>query len=336
MADSTTFPLRCGALRAEIAAYGAHLLRLEVPDARGESVNVVLGHPHIDDYAHGTAYFGATVGRYANRIARGRFTLDGRAYQLPINDPPNSLHGGTRGFDKRDWTPRETSAASVQLERVSPDGEEGYPGTLTVRVRFALEDDALRIEYEAETDAPTILNLTNHSYFNLSGEGSGSILDHELQLDAERFAPTDATQIPTGELRLVDGTPFDFRQPTPIGARIREADEQLVNGHGYDHAWVHGQRNSGDLRRCARVRDPHSGRVLECLTDQPAVHFYAGNMLDGTHVGTGGTRIYRQSDGFALETGHLADSPNHPAFPSTVLRPGDRFRSTTIYRFGIA
>ncbi len=319
-------------MRARVLTYGAILESLEVPDRAGALANVVLGLGSLGDYAARSPYFGAVVGRYANRIARGRFELDGTAYQLARNDGPNALHGGGRGFSRRAWEVVASDAGRLRLARTSPDGEEGYPGTLRVEVAYALEDDALRLDYAAETSAPTVLNLSNHSYWNLGGEGSGTALDHELTVHAGRFTPVDATQIPTGELRPVEGTPFDFRRPTPVGARIREGDGQLLIGRGYDHNWVLDAEPAGDgLRPAARLRDPPSGRVLEVLTDQPGLQFYSGNFLDGTLVGPSG-RAYRQGDALVLETQHFPDSPNQAHFPSTVLRPGERFRSTTVLR----
>ena len=320
-------------LRVAVLTHGGTIERLEVPDRAGRMGNVVLGSRSLAEYAAPGPYFGCIVGRYANRIAGGRFTLDGREYQLARNDGPNSLHGGARGFDKRVWQVASAEARRVELAYISPDGEEGYPGALRVHVAYALDADrALRIEYRAETDAPTVLNLTNHSYWNLAGEGSGTALDHELQIEADHFLPVDATAIPTGELRPVEGTPFDFRRPTPIGARVRASDPQLLVGRGYDHNWVLRGGVAPLPRPAARLRDPASGRVLEVLTDQPGLQFYSGNFLDGSLIGPGG-RTYRQGDGVALETQHFPDGPNRPAFPATVLRPGEVFRSTTLLRF---
>lgn len=321
-------------MRVQILTYGGIVERLEVPDRAGTLANVVLGLTSLQDYEARSPYFGAIVGRYANRIAQGRFTLDGVACELARNDGPNALHGGMRGFSKRTWEIASSDSRRLRLAYTSPDGEEGYPGTLRVEIDYTLEDDALKLDYKAETNAATVLNLSNHSYYNLGGEGSGSALDHELTIPAERFTPVDATQIPTGELRAVESTPFDFRRPTPIAARIRANDPQLLVGHGYDHNWVLDAPGRDGLRLAARIRDPRSGRVLEVLTDQPGLQFYSGNYLNGTLVGPSG-RAYRQGDALVLETQHFPDSPNQPHFPSTVLRPGEQFRSTTILRFPV-
>ena len=328
--------LEAPGLRATILTLGGVIERLEVPDREGRFANVALGLPAPADYAAQGPYFGALIGRYANRIARGRFTLDGREHRLATNDGPNSLHGGARGFDKRIWDVTAADPRRLDLSLVSPDGEEGYPGTLTVRVSYTLEGtDTLRIDYAAETDAPTVVNLTNHSYWNLAGEGSGTALDHELEIAGGGFTPVDETVIPTGEILPVEGTPFDFRAATPIGARIRADHPQIRIGKGYDHNWVLRGGPGAGVRPAARLRDPGSGRVLEVLTDQPGLQFYSGNLLDGTLAGPSG-RLYRSGDGVALETQHFPDSPNRPGFPSTLLRPGEVFRSTTQLRFGAA
>jgi aldose 1-epimerase len=319
--------------RARVISYGAILTSLELADRDGGRANVVLGCASLADYVDDTRHFGAIVGRYANRIAGGRFTLDGAAYQLERNQPPNALHGGSRGFDKAVWRAESArDAARLVLRHVSADGEASYPGTLDVTVAYTLTpDDALRLDYEATTDRPTIVNLTNHSYFNLRGEGAGDVLGHELALMADAFTPVDATLIPTGELRNVAGTPFDFRAPTAIGAQLRDGDEQILRGRGYDHNFVL-RGAPGALRPAARLSEPASGRVIEVETTEPGVQLYTGNFLDASSRGTSG-RPYRQSDGLCLETQHFPDSPNHPHFPSTVLRPGEVFRSTTIWRF---
>jgi aldose 1-epimerase len=328
-------------MTVRVLTYGGIVQSIEVPDRDGRQANVALGFAGLDAYVAGNRpYFGAVIGRYANRIAGGRFTLDGRTHRLPVNDPPNSLHGGTEGFDRRVWAATAAGgddAAGVELAYTSPDGEMGYPGTLAVRVRYTLgPGDELRIDYRATTDAPTVVNLTNHSYFNLAGEAAGSIAGHLLQLHADYFTPTDATSIPTGEVAPVAGTPFDFTSPHAIGERIDADDEQLRFGLGYDHNLVlRDPPAGGALAPAARVQDPASGRVLEVATSEPGVQLYSGNHLDGTLVGPGGA-AYGPRAGFALETQQFPDSPNRPGFPSTVLQPGQRYRSATVYRFSVS
>ncbi|MEU4429009.1 aldose epimerase family protein [Actinoplanes sp. NPDC024001] len=320
-------------LRVRILTYGGIVQSVEVPDRDGTTANVALGFDTIQGYVDNPGpYFGAIIGRYGNRIAKGQFTVDGTAYQVPVNDGPNSLHGGTPGFDQRIWDAEVRDGALV-LTHVSPDGDQGYPGALTVAVTYALtEDNGLRIDYLATTDAPTVVNLTNHSYFNLAGEGSGDVYGHVLQINAAGFTPVDATLIPTGEVAPVAGTPLDFREPVAIGARIRDNHTQLRYGGGYDHNWVLDDPDGG-LRAVAHVSEPGSGRTLTVRTTEPGMQFYSGNFLTGTFAGTSG-RAYRQGDGFALETQHHPDSPNQPAFPSTELRPGEKYKSTTVYEFG--
>jgi aldose 1-epimerase len=326
-------------LVVRVLTYGGILQTIQVPDRDGRPANVALGFTDLDSYVRdNTPYFGALIGRYANRIAGGRFALDGRAYALPVNNPPNSLHGGTEGFDKRVWTATGgQDAAALELAYTSPDGEMGYPGTLSVRARYRLSpDNELRIDYRATTDAPTHVNLTNHSYFNLAGEAAGTIEGHQLQLHAGHYTPTDATNIPTGEIAPVAGTPFDFTSPHLVGERIGADDRQLQYGLGYDHNFVLDRPpgTDGTLVPAARVADPASGRVLEVLTTEPGVQFYSGNQLDGTLVGSGGT-AYRPRAGLALETQHYPDTPNQPEFPSTVVRPGQVYQSATVYRFSV-
>jgi aldose 1-epimerase len=318
-----------------ITNYGGIVTSVWVPDRAGNMADVVLGYDELDDYVAGSPYFGAIVGRYGNRIANGRFTLDGVEYTLAVNNGPNHLHGGIKGFDKVVWDAEpyaESEEVGVRLSYTSAATEEGYPGTLDVFVTYALtNNDELRIEYAAETDQATVINLTHHGYFNLAGHASGDILAHELMLAADRFTPVDESLIPTGELREVAGTPMDFRSPFVIGERIDSDDEQIRFGGGYDHNWVlNGE--AGTLRLAARVSEPNSGRVMEVLTTEPGIQFYAGNFLDGSNVGKGGAP-YNHRNGFSLETQHFPDSPNRPEFPSTVLRPGERYESTTIYRF---
>ncbi len=318
-------------IEARVCTYGGTLVALLLPDRAGARADVLHGFDTLDGYLGPHPYFGALIGRYGNRIARGRFTLDGVNYQLATNNGPNHLHGGPGGFHTALWR-AEPADDSLTLSYVSPDGEEGYPGTLQARVTYRLsEAGELRIDYEATTDRPTILNLTNHAYFNLAGDGD--ILDHELRLDAPHYLPVDETQIPTGELAPVAGTPFDFTTPTAIGARINADDEQLrIASGGYDHCWAFA--HGGDLATpVAFVREPRSGRTLELFTTQPGVQFYTANFLDGSIRGKGG-RAYQKHSAFCLETQHFPDSPNQPAFPSTVLRPGEVYRHTTIFRFG--
>jgi aldose 1-epimerase len=328
-------------VRVRIITYGGIVQTLETPDRHGRRANVVLGFPTLKDYVdlNGGPYFGAIIGRYANRIAKGRFTLDGTTYQLALNNDENSLHGGLKGFDTKVWDAQPVKArdsVGLRLQYTSVDGEENYPGTLKTTVTYTLTtDDRLRVDYQAATDKATIVNLTNHSYFNLAGEGTGTIYDHRLTLNASRYTPVDPTLIPTGELAPVRGTPFDFTRAHSIGERIRVNDPQLLIGQGYDHNFVLDQPRAGALTEAARVTEPRSGRVLTISTTEPGMQFYSGNFLDGSFAGTSG-RVYRQGDGFALETQHFPDSPNQPDFPSTVLRPGETFGSTTVYAFSAA
>ena len=325
-------------MEVRVTDWGGVVLSISVPDREGTVEDVTLGFDTLAPYTTGESpYFGALVGRYGNRIAGGRFSLDGQTYTLATNNGPNHLHGGVRGFDKRLWTaePFETdSTAGLVLTRTSPDGEEGYPGALDVRVTYTLtDDDALAFEYHATTDAATPVNLTQHTYFNLAGSG-GDVLGHELTLDAGAFTPVDSTLIPTGEVRPVVGTPFDFREPRAIGERIGADDEQLRYGGGYDHNWVLDRDGEAGLVRAARLYDPSSGRAMEVWTTEPGVQFYSGNFLDGSLTGRGGV-AYAYRSGLALETQHFPDSPNQAAFPSTVLRPGETYRSRTVYRFSV-
>jgi aldose 1-epimerase len=332
------YTLSNGRMRVRILTYGGILQTIEVPDRRGRLGNVTLGFDNLADYVAKSPYFGCITGRYANRIAGGQFTLDGVTYNLPINNPPNSLHGGDVGFDKHVWAAteiRNKNSVGLRLTFTSPAGDQGYPGTLQTTVTYTLTpDNGIRMDYHATTSAATVVNLTNHAYFNLAGEGSGTIENHKLTLNARKYTPVDPNLIPTGSLDPVAGTPMDFTRSTAIGARIRDGFPQLVIGRGYDHNYVLDRRDNGytKLEFAARAEDPASGRVLTIVTTEPGIQFYSGNFLDGTLVGTSG-RMYRQGDGFALETQHYPDSPNQPAFPSTVLRPGQVYQTTTIYQF---
>ncbi|AXK33157.1 galactose mutarotase [Streptomyces armeniacus] len=347
-----------GGTRLRVLSYGGTVQSLEVPDRDGRTANVSLGYATLDDYAgkDNTYYFGALIGRYGNRVAGGRFELDGTEYQLPLNDDPNSLHGGPRGFDKRVWDVEPltegargtgtggtgdaegtegTGAADpgIALTYVSADGEAGYPGRLRVRVTYTLNDRGeWRIDYTATTSRPTVVNLTNHTYFNLAGEGSDTVHDHEVRMEAARYTPVGETLIPTGELAPVAGTPFDFRRGKTIGADLRDSHRQVSYGQGIDHNFVLDKGVTSRPGPAVTVREPVSGRVMTVSTTEPGVQFYTGNFLDGTAVGSGG-HSYRQGDGFCLETQHFPDSPNQPRFPSTVLRPGETYRSTTVYGF---
>lgn len=320
-------------VEARITNYGGIVVSLKTPDRNGALADIVLGFDSLDGYLSNPGpFFGALIGRYANRIGHAHFTLNGVEYKVDKNDGENSLHGGARGFDQVVWTPRELPDGGLELTYLSKDGEEGYPGNLKVTVTYHLTDsNDLRIDYAATTDKDTVINLTNHSYFNLKGAGEGDILGHLLTLNADRYTPVDAGLIPTGELRSVSGTPFDFRKPTAIGARIEQNDEQLKLGHGYDHNWVLNRSGNG-LTLAARVEEPSRGRVLEVRTTQPGIQFYTGNFLDGAITGKGG-KVYARRSGLCLETQHFPDSPNHPEFPSTLLKPGQTFHSTTVYRF---
>ncbi len=316
--------------------YGAIITSIRVPDRKGVIADVALGFDSIEGYLTPHPYFGALVGRYANRIGNARFALDGRTYLLAANNGPNHLHGGVRGFDKYVWAAEPIAGASgIAFTRTSRDGEEGYPGRLEVRVSYVLTDASeLVIEYQATTDRATPVNLTQHTYFNLAGHAAGTILDHELTIDADRFTPVGESLIPTGVLATVEGTPMDFRRATKVGARIDADTEQIRFGRGYDHNWV---LNGGGTspRLAARLVEPASGRTLEVSTTEPGLQFYTGNFLDGTVKGKGGAAYARRS-GLCLETQHFPDSPNQPAFPTTILKPGGTYRSKTVWRFGVS
>jgi aldose 1-epimerase len=322
-------------IQARVTNYGGIILSLAVPDRTGKLDDVVLGYDSIDGYLKESPYFGAIVGRYGNRIGKARFKIDGTTSKLAANNGPNSLHGGIKGFDKVVWKAEpfeHPGEVGLILTHVSPDGDEGFPGTLNVRISYTLTDkNDLAFDYQATTDKATPINLTQHSYFNLAGAGTRDVLGHEVTLNADRYTPVDATLIPTGELAPVEGTPFDFRQPASIGARIDAAHPQIKFGGGYDHNYVLNRADDG-LSLAARVTEPTTGRVLEVRTTEPGVQFYTGNFLDGTITGKGG-RVYNKRFGFCLETQHFPDSPNKPAFPSAILHPGSQYKSRTVFTF---
>jgi aldose 1-epimerase len=329
---------RDGAPSVAITNQGGFIVSILAKDRAGKAADVTLGYKDFAGYTKGKDFLGCLVGRYANRIAKGKFSLDGKAYTLATNNGPNALHGGPTGFHTRLWAPKVVSGAdgeALELTYVSKSGEEGYPGTLTAKVVYSLRaDGGLVIDYSATTDAPTVVNLTNHAYFNLAGEGEGTILGHELQLESDTFTPVDATLIPTGEMKKVEGGPFDFRKATAIGARIDAADEQIQRGGGYDHNYVL-RGKAGEMRLVAKVVEPKSGRALEVYTTEPGIQFYSGNFLDGSITGKSG-KPYVKRGGFCLETQHYPDSPNRPEWPSVVLRPGQTYRHTTVYRLTVA
>jgi aldose 1-epimerase len=319
---------------AEIISYGAIVVSLTAPNRNGQMEDIILGFDDLASYEKDNTFQGSIVGRYGNRIAGGKFSLDGKVYQLNLNDGPNHLHGGPKGFFKVIWDIEQLDSQSVRLTYVSPDGEEGYPGEVKISVVYTItDDDALRIDYYGTTDRPTILNPTSHCYFNLSGTPKNTILDHELMLNADFFTPIDEFSIPTGEIRPVAGTPLDFREPKPIGRDINAEDEQIKFGKGYDHNWVINGK-PGQVRLAATVYESKSGRLMECLTDQAGLQFYSGNFLDGSLIGKGGIR-YNYRCALCLEAQAFPDSPNKPHFPSVVLRPGEEYRQTTIYRFSV-
>jgi aldose 1-epimerase len=330
------YTLKSEKIEVQVMTYGGVLMSLKVPDRNGKLADVVLGFDDPSGYynnfnSKSAAFFGPIVGRYANRIANAKFSLDGKEYTLTKNDGPNTLHGGPNGFHNHVWQAKEIRDG-VELTYLSKDGEEGYPGNLSVTVRYTVSGGELKIDYSATTDKDTVLNLTNHSYFNLAGQGNGTILQHQLQLNASRFTPVNATLIPTGELKPVAGTPFDFLKPHTVGERINADDEQLHLGHnGYDHNFVI-DGGGKSLVKAAEVYDPSSGRVLEVLTTQPGVQFYTSNFLDGSIKGKQGI-AYPRNGALCLETQHFPDSPNQPSFPTTELKPGEKFHSVTVFRF---
>ncbi len=335
-ADGTPVPiytLKSGQIEVRVMAYGAKLVSIRTPDRSGKMADIVLGYDSLQDYLNDAkTHFGSIVGRYGNRIALGKFSLDDKTYQIPVNNGPNALHGGTMGFDRYVWQSKEVPNG-VEFTLVSPDGDMGFPGKLTAHVKYTVEGNTLRLDYSATTDKDTVLNLTNHAYFNLNGDDQGNILNQKIQLDAEKYTPTDAGLIPTGELASVAGTPLDFRKPEVIGARINADNPQLKQAGGYDFNFVLNGK-MGTLHPAATVTDPESGRKMAVETTEPGVQFYSGNFLDGTFTGRHGVK-YERNTGFCLETQHFPDSPNHSNFPSTELRPGETFHSTTTFTFGI-
>lgn len=329
-----SYTLNNNGMSATIINYGATVVKLKVPDRNGKTEDVILGYDSLSSYVKGSSYFGGIVGRFGNRIAKGKFTLDGKEYQLPINNGVNSLHGGTIGFNKRVWDAKELSGPALQLTYVSPDGEEGYPGTLTLTVTYSLtNENGLKIDYKATTDKPTVLNPTNHCYFNLSGNPNNTILNDVLMINADKFTPVDSTLIPTGQLEDVANTPMDFRKPIEIGKRINDDFQQLKYAGGYDHNWVLNNYN-GSVREAVTLHNSVSGIFLKVLTDQPGVQFYSGNFLDGKDRGKDGI-YYKFRTGLCLECQHFPDSPNEKNFPSVVLRPGETYTQTTIYEFSV-
>jgi aldose 1-epimerase len=333
---SNLYVLKNSNIVAAITNYGARVVSLLVPDKNGKMTDVVVGFDNVNDYTQGSdTYFGAIVGRYGNRIAKGKFELDGKEYTLPTNNGPNSLHGGDTGFSRKVWDAQQLNDSTLQLTYVSKDGEEGYPGTLTAKVTYTvMGNQGLKIDYHATTDKKTVVNLTNHSYFNLNGQGSGTINNHLVMINADKFTPVDSTLIPTGSLESVANTPLDFRSPTTIGARINDTSSlQLKYGKGYDHNFVINPTNDS-LTKAAEVMGDQSGIVMDVYTDQPGMQFYGGNFMDGSHTIKGGKKDnYRTA--FCLETQHYPDSPNHPDFPSTTLSPGEVYKTTTIYDFSV-
>jgi aldose 1-epimerase len=324
-------------MEARITNYGGILVSLVVPDKSGKLDDIVLGYDSLSGYIKNSPYFGALIGRYGNRIAKGKFTLEGKEYSLAVNNGANTLHGGLKGFDKVVWDAKERkgkSGLSLVLTYLSKDGEEGYPGNLHVKVVYTLTDNnELKIDYTATTDKATVVNLTHHSYFNLAGAGKGDILSHEVMINASKFTPIDEGLIPTGELKDVAGTPFDFTKPAQIGSRINADDQQLKYGKGYDHNFVLERKDKG-LSLAARAEEKTTGRVMEVFTTEPGVQFYSGNFLDGTNIGKRGA-AYKFRYGFCLETQHFPDSPNKPDFPSTELKPGKKYSTSTVYKFSV-
>ncbi|MAW94864.1 MULTISPECIES: aldose epimerase family protein [unclassified Leeuwenhoekiella] len=325
-------------MEVDVITYGGIITSLKAPSQDSTFQDVVLGFDSLDQYVEGSPYFGAIIGRYGNRIAKGEFKLDGETYKLPANDGENSLHGGTAGFDKVVWNAEEVKDGDnvgLKLTYLSPDGDMGYPGNLETTVTYTLQaDNTLMVKYEATTDKPTVVNLTQHSYFNLSGDFDKTILDTEIMINADQYLPVDAGLIPTGELKSVAGTPFDFNKPKKIGAEINEENDQLKKGLGYDHCWIL-NGTGGEMKLAATALDPESGRFMEIMTTEPAIQFYTGNFLDGTLTQKGGEGTYAYRSGFCLETQHYPDSPNQADFPSTVLKPGEKYETTTSFKFSV-
>ena len=334
LADGTAvdlYTLKSPSVEVGLITYGARVVSIKTADKTGKVADVALGYSTLEGYVtDNKTYVGSVVGRYGNRIAHGKFSLDGKEYTIPLNNGANTLHGGTTGFDKKVWTAKEVPGG-VEFTLVSPDGDMGYPGTLTVHAKYTLHADALRIDYSATTDKDTVLNVTNHSYFNLSGEGSGLILGEHIMIDADRYTPVDSGLIPTGELAPVAGTPFDLRKPTLIGAADPNSNDQMKLGGGYDHNWVLNGK-MGELHLAAKVHDPATGRIMTVTTTEPGVQFYAGTSIPGTFTGKAGV-VYLKNAGFCLETQHFPDSPNHPKFPTTELKAGQTMHSTTVFTF---
>ena len=324
------YSLKDGKIEVGIITYGGIVVSIRVPDRKGKLDDVVLGCDSVEKYIAQTAHFGGIVGRYANRIAHGSFQLDGHTYNIPKNNGDNALHGGPVGFDKAVWDAKQIPDG-IELTHVSKDGDQGFPGTLTAHVKYTVSGGVLRIEYSATSDKDTVVNLTNHSYFNLKGQGNGDVLGTVLEIDAARITPVDANLIPTGELKSVEGTPFDFRKPHTIGERLEGSDEQLKLGHGYDHNFVL-DHAAEKLSEAAEAYEPTSGRVLRVFTTEPGIQLYTGNFLDGSITGKEG-KVYKARYAFCLETQHYPDSPNHPKFPTTELKPGRQFHSVTVYEF---
>jgi aldose 1-epimerase len=320
----------------KVTNYGGIVTSLMAPDRNGKMADIVLGYNDVESYVKGTTYFGAVIGRYGNRIGKAKFSLDGKEYTLAVNNGENNLHGGKKGFDKVIWDAKEVKSADaigLELKYLSKDGEEGFPGNLSVTVVYWLTNkNEFKIDYTATTDKTTVVNLTQHSYFNLAGEGTGDILKQELTLNADKFVPVDKGLIPMGELLPVKGTPMDFTKPVAIGARIKADYEQLKLGNGYDHCWVLNQKKPGEMTFAAVAYEPTSGRAIEVTTTEPAIQFYSGNFLDGTNIGKSG-KPYNFRNGFCLETEHYPDSPNKPSFPSVVLKPGQTYKTSTVYKF---